>query len=945
MEQSKNSIFSPRIVALSLLFMLANAAFYFLLFSSSRSGPPEPLGPWIAFSGSAPQIASPYAPSVGPAQQGQLMMVGASLSTGPGQFAEILLGGNAVRLDENTQLVLLQNNLPPEANGLSWPSRLAFRLQKGSLWIKASDPILVLAPRVSLHLQSASGAFFHSPEGLNRSMVFSGTGDLALYGEDQRPIASLALPLFSQATFLDASILPDFALLQPSKLKKELRVSPLSKEVMQDPWVLANQAVDGELPGAALEPIHSFLGYAFRQGANGFRSTLSFYASGDRRAFFARAKNILRYWSGGVAEGNSLKRAQALERSWKALSPLLEGPEWSAWRRGHFFALPWGEADSAQFLLKRMLLSELSSPENARILRAPLAQARWHLSRNEPAQADRLAELWLSEWKALPAQSFPEEMGQQLDMVRQLALAYADRISLRWLSLADEASALAAAGQPAMEDFSLSLTQERLDAVAALLGAYRYGEAKQYLKASYLALQQVPAPALSASQEVFLQMGKLLAQRIEYAQTELRSSPVPIDEEAFRLFIQKKNRDELLSSDLKSFLSDGEPVLAPSDMIHLPSAEEALAWLAEAGIRVSASGIEPLEGRLVFSLKGAELSEAGKDLQVFDALYDPFSASFSQILTQQGRALKGSFALSDLKSALRPSEILPSPGEGESADPDTLLSQAEQEEAGRQQAVAEGVAQRLAMAQLEKAGFLLASPKVLEVLDPLGLDRFSVRQSALRSQDGLRNEEVSFRYDSSSQELSEIAQLPAGEPLLDRAGLAEARERIFAALDRRQEESAALDLLKKALEGQPVKWEPSQVRFLSPQLLQLPQIRLLAPPLDFSGLFDASAGSFSVLSHSLHSGYRVTMEEYLSGLLLAYAKSLFAQQGLPTETGQWSALPASAEVSAEGYSYGNFEFSFLFDAAAGRFKRLEAKGPGWVVEDAEFEDLKSLAFK
>jgi len=97
---------------------------------------------------------------------------------------------------------------------------------------------------------------------------------------------------------------------------------------------------------------------------------------------------------------------------------------------------------------------------------------------------------------------------------------------------------------PGDEEVRFAVTEERLEISSALVSAYRYLAAKQYLKTSYESLGVDKLDTKLASVKIFLEYAKLLAQRIEYAEDMMHGAAVSIDEDEFRDYMSQKSRDE-----------------------------------------------------------------------------------------------------------------------------------------------------------------------------------------------------------------------------------------------------------------------------------------------------------------------------------------------------------------------------------------------------------------
>ena len=171
--------FSKKILFLSLLFLLINAAWFGMIVSSQQKAEFQEVSPELVFAGNQiVRLKTPFDDTFFAAEPKQVLFTGTQIHTGEQSFAEIQIDNNVIRLDENTNISLLENNFQnPEK------PRFVFLLESGSVWVNAFDSIVIQTPQGEAIFEHTVGVYTYSRP-LNRIMSIIGNVDLSLSDED-----------------------------------------------------------------------------------------------------------------------------------------------------------------------------------------------------------------------------------------------------------------------------------------------------------------------------------------------------------------------------------------------------------------------------------------------------------------------------------------------------------------------------------------------------------------------------------------------------------------------------------------------------------------------------------------------------------------------------------------------------------------------------------------
>ena len=191
--------FSKKVLLLSLLFLALNVLLYGLIIFQQKIINFNEVSPKIIFSEkNAVLIKNPFDSKYLAAKSDQTILMGSFIKTDDKSYAEIMLGGNVVRMDNNTEVQLIENNF--KSRNLP---RFVLKLDSGGVWVNAFDPIEVLTPQSKTHFVHTVGAVIYS-DPLNRIFSVTGNIDMTFYDDTGDVLAKFVVPLKNQITFTDS---------------------------------------------------------------------------------------------------------------------------------------------------------------------------------------------------------------------------------------------------------------------------------------------------------------------------------------------------------------------------------------------------------------------------------------------------------------------------------------------------------------------------------------------------------------------------------------------------------------------------------------------------------------------------------------------------------------------------------------------------------------------
>ncbi len=394
--------FSKKILLLSAVFLLINMAWYVLVLLGNEGEMYRKVAPALVFAGAQEvEVKTPYDADYRMPMASQALVAGTSVRTGEKGFAQITLDSNVIRLDQDTEITLSENNflnfdsLPYETDR----PRLAFDLVRGSVWVNAFDSVEVGTPRSSASFWHSVGSFTYAAP-MNRIMVITGSVDLALKDEKGKTLVTYVIPFRNQATYADSQIVPDYARLQPSKLRKELKLSSIPKAVLEDEWVARNIKVDTERLNAENDFINSPSLYSFWDRYYTVKEGLTVTPFMKRQTILAHAKLKLDYLLGALRKNADTVTAKQVLNEFDTLIALLpKDPQTKNLVAETLFSIGTVDFGSEPYLVKENLREQLLALDGHKLLRSYFSDLAYALDNSSLDKAEKIASAWVSQWK------------------------------------------------------------------------------------------------------------------------------------------------------------------------------------------------------------------------------------------------------------------------------------------------------------------------------------------------------------------------------------------------------------------------------------------------------------------------------------------------------------------------------------------------------------------
>jgi hypothetical protein len=944
--------FSKKILFLSILFLLVSAAWYVLAVFSSKAYVYRSVAPELVFAETHDvQVKTLYDTEFRSATPNQELIAGTSIKTGAREFAEIILENNVIRLDENTEVILKENNFTEFSAYETDLPRLVFELKEGGLWINAFDGVKVDLARSSAQFSHSVGIVTYA-EPINRVIAITGSADLKFYDVSGNMLTAYTLPLYNQVTYVDTQIVPDYAKLRASKLKKELKLAPVAKSVMEDEWVVRNTMVDSRLMEDKIDPIDSPLLYAFEDNYYKIRAYLTFIPGTKRQLTLDHADLMLRYLLGGIQNENNMYDANRILAELDNLTSGLSGdPLIKELFAEDFFVIGTVKSGSPAYLVKEYLMKYLVKEDGPSMLRSYLADLKNNFNGFELDEAEKTAETWLDKWSAQDMETNREEFINQSRILHRIILSYSDRVTSGVLAVFDKSGEMRMDSSDNPEETRFSVTEERLEISSALVSAYRYLAARQYLKTSYESLGIDKLDTKLASVKIFLEQAKFLAQRIEYAEEKMHGAAAAIDETDFREYIQLQTRDELLSENLKTFLQVGETT---ETTIAPPSVPEIIERFTNARISISENDIIPeKDSPFAFEVKNARLIDRSSDGSTitFDAVYDFAANAVHDVFAParsgtdgKGMSLKGNFSLNDLVAILT-KNYLGVPLKEESAEDTSYLSAVtggESDEALRAQITAQNLAKQLLLGELTEAGIKTGADQI-NVLDQVNLARFKITEAYIGNPaDPQKPIKISFEYNSSSKKVSSV--YSEGELIIPGdISLSELAETILGNITAERQKEEVIKQFQDLLKNKSLVVESGGITVDGADKIRFTDLRLTTLPLSVNGVYSLTKNEFVTVGHGLYSGADIAIEPYFTELAYLFVIDFLKNKGLSAERGQISMEYPFRIIHITGYVSNGQTFSFDLDISGNRLKNVVMEETGASADSMTIEEFLSIA--
>ncbi len=940
--------FSRKVLLVSLIFLMVNLGIYGLRHMAEQPDALRSVAPkLVSEMAENIEVKSDYDEEYGPAKAGQEIFSGTLIRTGEAEFAELILDENIIRLDEQTEIRLEKNNFTNVSSYAPDTPRLEIELLSGSIWVDAFDHIQIQSDRGIADLDHSIGIVTYSAP-INRLMVVTGAANLGLMDGDGNLLSEFTVPLHNQVTFVDSQITATYAALKPSKLKKELKMTPISEEILADEWVARNANDFGETKKEFSDSlITSSLGYKIKSGYQTALSYLTFVPEARRALAFEKAKTMLVYILGGLQESGDLDEAKIMITEFNELiAQRKDDPELQSLVLETLFAIKYSRCGTPAYLLKEALMAQVAEREGPHVYSVYLTDFRRALFEEDIQGAEIVADKWLDSWNAILTEANFEEFEKQTQILNHTFLTHIDDISPHVLGVFDEAGMMKIAFAEDTEEARFEVTTDRLQTAASLIAAYRYGIAKQCLKNSYLDLDIENLSSDLASTQIFLETGKLLAQRIEYAENVLHGAAKPIDETKFRDYFQTVKRDEALSADLRKFfeLDKGEIIIATE--VTAPTAAQVAGQFLDARINVNYADISlmPASG-FYYKVVNARLMDRGtsKSTPSFDATYDFVTNSITDVMVE-GRAYQGSFTLADIVTFLKTGGELesriPTPKLEEGIE--LLITDQEKIEALEGQAIAQDVARQLAYNQLSSYGIVIPEVKSgIEILDVLNLNSFHITHALVNMDDREEAIKISFDYHSGTGAVSNVVS-EEGVTLIEQVEAEDLAKEVTSKILEVEEELRVVGEFNSFAEKNDLQFDPGDLTYNKDGQLSLANLSLATLGLKVSGLYDPETGKFVSVSHELLSHKDIEVKEYFELLADQQIIAFMAKNDYAISEEHIDSTYPFSKISISKLEIDGSVFNFGLDIANTKALKVTGTGIENTIEEISLQDLSDL---
>ncbi len=935
--------FSKKVLFLSLLFLLVNAAWFSLAVVQQSVGPFREVAPRIVFSeGQEVSLKTPYDSTYLSAQPDQVLLTNSYIKTGDQSFAEIRIEDNVIRLDQNTEIRFLENHFLSR----HFP-RFVFQLESGSVWVNAFDPIIISTPRGDAQFSHSVGSYTYNRP-LNRVFSITGNVDLNLKGSDGEELARFVIPLKNQIVFADSQIIPEYARLEYTKMKKELKMGPVSPAIFEEEWVQRNAKNDVIRLLSVNDVIYSTSIYEVRSRYHEFREKLALIPSQKRMERLQLAELKFQYLLGGVHKDNDSEKAESLLAELDDLKEILTGdPLFNNLLESQFYSIYNVPKGSSAYLTKEYLRQYLlSRDKNPEILRTYLADLDYLLRSEDNKKAIELTEHWVEQWKPGFKKSHRDEFDQQVRIYQNILLSYADRIDTKLLTILDKIGDYRLANAEEGDETLFEIALERLEVSKYLIAALRYPEAKTYLKTSYSQLN-LSEKETSAARDLFIQEAALLADRIAFAEQSLRAAAEEEAEQAqFKDYLANQERDKTLSERFEEILKEEEP---QDDVILYPTLHEVSQRFTVARIALLEEDIAvDTEDPFSFEIKSARFVDRAQDgtLVSFSAQYD-YSTNGIYDIVLNDDPLGGSFTLDDFVRIAKSPEAsikidhLPDPDAGDLVD---FLNLDTSEEAARSQATAQDLAIQLTIKELEGFGILISSDQQMTILNTATLNEFKVSNVFIEDDDN-RKTSISFKYNTSNKIASDISlKEDQNVGLPSTLSIDRLVNVVFTSLYGKEQEVEAVRSTVKEFVALNLVIDERDIRFADSDrnIVEFKKVRLDIMPIEFAGTFNRASKTFISTDHKLLVADNQGVKEYISYLSELWLIDYLTKQGIElTEVNIITPLPAE-RVKIEDYERGDKILNFTFEVNSNRLANISIHGVDSVVNSLSFEEFANI---
>lgn len=941
--------FSRKVLLVSIIFLLANLGIYTLRFMVTQPFELRSVAPkLISATIEQIEIKTPFDEDYRFAQAGQEITSGTTIRTSDAEFAELVLESNVIRLDEQTEIRLVKNNFSESSHLDLEDPTLEIELIAGSVWVDAFNLIEIKSPRSVTRLEHGIGLITYS-EPINRLMVVTGAANLGLLSAEGEYLSDFVVPLHNQVTFINDQITSNYAALKPSKLKKELKMSPIAASVLNEEWVLRN-ANDFVEARKVFENslITSKSAYQIQSRYQNVLSYITFIPEARRNLAIEKARTMIAYLLGAVQNEGDIDEAAKIIEAFDALVDARKNdPMIKKLITETLYSIEYSRCGSPAYLLKENLINELIVTQGTHIYDIYLTDLRRAFYEKDIQTAEIVAGKWLDSWKNSLVEKNASEFDRQSQILNHTILSYIDIVTSSLLGTFDSSGAMKIAYAKDLEEARFEVISDRLQITASLIFAYRYSFAKQYLKNSYLSLGIEDLSPSLASTKIFLENGKFMAQRIEYAESVLHGAAEPIDETKFLDYFRIIKRDEALSEDLRKFFELDTKEVVVETRMEAPTAAQVAERFLDARINVNYADIS-LKSTLGFyySVQNARLIDRGSkgELLSFDADYDFVTDSVSDVRAGD-KIYKGPTRLNDLVTLLRSGgksePTIPTPKIEEGIE--LLITDREKIEAQEGQAIAQDVARQLAYNKLNSYGIIIPEAKFdIEILNTLTLNEFRIKNAFIPRPDGKESIAVSFEYNSGTEMATKVVG-QEGRTLLNSVPIATLKDRVLEEVTSLEKELTAIGDFTTFAKLNDLYIDPETIIYTSNDLLSFRDLELLTLELKVSGLYNPQNKVFASVSHSLLSSQNIGVKEYFTLLVNELVISFMQQNGYQITIDQIQTKYPFEQINIKALEINGVYLDFILDMVGARALKVTGAGIKTPIEEVNLSQLPDVA--
>jgi len=933
MITSITSHFSRKVLFLSFIFLMANLGIYALKNVADQAVVLESLAPkLISETIEEIELKSFYDEDFRPAREGQEIFSGTTIKTSEAEFTELVLGNNVIKLNESTELELVENNFIGASVYLPDVPRLVLNLKSGSIWVNAFDFVEVQSPRSVAHMHHAVGLLTYSAP-INRVMVVTGDVDLEMLSDEGEILTEFVVPLHNQVTFIDSQITDAYKSLKPSKIKKELKMTPISAEVLEDEWVAKN-AYDFTLKRENFNGdfIYSGLAYNLKSCFQSCMSYISFVPEAKRNLALVKAKTMISYLLGNVQDNRDLVVAKDIIADFKSLVDTRKNdPLFKNLIVETLFSIENAEFGSPAYTLKEVLIDMVEMDEGVYVYRLYLTDIRRMFFEENVQKAESVLNKWSKRWSDEKIKNNIDEFNRQTQILNHTILSHIDLIPISILEIFDDAGTKLISYSLDPEETSFEVIKNRLQIAATLVSHYQYVLAKQYLKNSYLSLNIEEKNTDLASTKIFLENGKLLAQRIQYAEDVLHGASESIDETKFRDYFQARTRDEVFAQDLQNFFDLEEKENIISSVIDVPTPSQVSERFMDVQINVNYGDISLIkDAGFTYKINNARLVDRGVNNETlsFSAIYDYKSNSVSSVVSE-GREYVGGFTLPDIIPLLRKGDSLVSdvyyPTISE-AGIDLLITDEEKIVALEGQLIAQDIARQLAYNELEAVHVIIPEVKFnIEILDALNLDKFKITNAFVVSADEKDSIIINFNYNSQTRKVTNVTS-EEDVQIIEEVDVMNLASEVLLKVHELNKRLEFIDSFNTYMKQNDLNISSYDIIHIKDNNFQLNDLEMLTLGLKVSGIYDFENEIFISVSHKLLSSKSIGLKEYFEQLAELQIADYLADNGISVTVQQIKTTYPFYSINVTKVNNGGYEFDFDLDMKNGMLVNVTHNG-------------------